>query len=486
MKKILALILAITPALHAAPEESVVRVNTTIQTYSPSQPWEKAPPRSRRGLGTLLSGHRILTTAAMATDAIYIELQSADSTQTVTAKVSAIDYDANLALLVPAEDPGFLAKLKPTEIANPPKPGDELNLLQFENNGDPLATTGKIRSMELLSTFVSGRYFLCYTVKASMQTSGNSFTLPAFREDKLSGILTSYNSKDQISDVISTDIISAFLKDASDGSYEGFPSLGVSTTGTEDPIFRAWLKLPENKGGLYITRVLPGGSGDLAGIKKGDVLLNVSGFDLDRRGYFQHPEYGTLFWPHLVQGASIMGQEVSIQILREGKQETLKVTLEKGQSPLLPIHRFDEAPPFLIKGGLVFQELSRPYLEAYGKDWATRAPLNLLDVLSSPEDYEEGRRRVVILTRVVATEATIGYDRLSNQIIESINGKAIAGLPELAAELEKTPAAGIHIIETDREPYKIYLDEYLSDQVDSSLLTRGLPSLKRLYEVEKE
>jgi len=149
-------------------------------------------------------------------------------------------------------------------------------------------------------------------------------------------------------------------------------------------------------------------------------------------------------------------------------------------------HRFDEAPPFLIKGGLVFQELSRPYLEAYGKEWTTRAPLNLLDVLSSPEDYEEGRRRVVILSRVVATEATIGYDRLASQIIKSVNGQAIAGLPELAAELEKTPAAGIHIIETDEEPYKIFLDEYLSDQVDSDLLKRGLPTLKRLYKVEQK
>jgi len=323
MKKILALFLSLTPILQAAPGESIVRVNTTIQNFSASQPWEKSPPRSRRGLGTLLPDHRILTTAAMATDAIYIELQSADSTETITAKVSAIDYNANLALLTPQKDPGFLAALKPVEIAAPPKPGDQLDLLQLENNGDPLSTSGTIRSMELLSTFASGRYFLCYTVKASMQTSGNSFTLPAFSGDKLSGILTSYDSNDQISDVISTDIISAFLEDASDGTYEGFPSLGVGTTGTEDPHFRSWLKLPEDKGGLYITRILPGGSGDTAGLKKGDVLLNVSGFDLDRRGYFQHPDYGTLYWPHLVQGAPKMGEEVPIQILRDGNHSPL-------------------------------------------------------------------------------------------------------------------------------------------------------------------
>ena len=133
---------------------------------------------------------------------------------------------------------------------------------------------------------------------------------------------------------------------------------------------------------------------------------------------------------------------------------------------------------------MVFQELSKPYLEAFGKDWATRAPLNLLDVLNNPEDYEEGRHRVVVLTRVIATEATIGYDRLGSQIIKSINGTPVAGLPELAAALEKTPASGIHIIETDEEPYQIFLDEFLSDQVDSDFLKRGLPILKRLYKVK--
>ena len=482
MKLLLTLILTLTLPALAAPEKSVVRINSTIQTYSASQPWEKSPARSRQGLGTLLAGNRILTTAAMATDATYIELQSADRTETVTAKVSMIDYDANLALLIPEDQPGFLSALTPATIATPPKPGDQISLFQFENNGTPLSTLGTIRSMELLSTFVPGRFFLCYTVKASMQTSGNSFTLPAFINNKLSGILTSYNSNDQISDLISLDIISAFLKDAADGSYQGFPSLGVGTTTTEDPHFRGWLKLPEDKGGLYITRILPGGSGDLAGLKKGDVILNISGNDLDRRGYFQHPQYGTLFWPHLVKGAPIMDEKIPLQILREGEQKTIEVTLKKSPSPLVPTHRFDQAPPFFIKGGLVFQELSKPYLEAYGKDWATRAPLNLLDVLSSPEDYEEGRRRVVILTRVVATEATIGYDRIASQIIESVNGQAIAGLPELAAALEQTPASGIHIIETDKAPYQIFLDEYLADQVDADFLKRGLPILKRLYD----
>jgi len=485
MKLLAVLTLLVVPPLFADPGNSLVRVNSTIQTYNAAQPWEKNPPQVRRGLGAMLSGNRILITAAMAADSIYLELQSADSTLTVPAKVTAIDYDANLALLAPDADPGFLATLQPAELASPVKVGDSLSFFQLEENGESLETQGTIRSMELLNTFVSSHYFLGYVAKASMQTSGNSFTLPAFHDGKLAGVLTSYDSKDQLCDVISIDIVSAFLEDTKDGSYEGFPSLGISTTTTEDPHFRAWLNLPEDGGGLHVTRVLPGGSAEKGGLKESDVIVKINNFEINRRGYFQHPDYGVLYWPHLIRGAAKMGENVKIDLLRDGEMKTIEANLKAAPDPLIPDHLYDQAPPFIIKGGLVFQELSKAYLEAFGQDWSKRAPLNLLDVLSNPEDYEEGRRRVVILTRVVATEATIGYDRLNSQIVKSVNGQPIAGLPELAAALEAAPENGIHTIVTDEEPYQIFLDESISDTVDADFLKRGLPTLSRLYKVTK-
>ena len=44
---------------------------------------------------------------------------------------------------LPDAEPGFLAELKPTAIAPPAKPDDEIELLQLETNGDPLSTIGK-------------------------------------------------------------------------------------------------------------------------------------------------------------------------------------------------------------------------------------------------------------------------------------------------------------------------------------------------------
>jgi hypothetical protein len=65
-----------------------------------------------------------------------------------------------------------------------------------------------------------------------------------------------------------------------------------------------------------------------------------------------------------------------------------------------------------------------------------------------------------------------------------VNGKPIKGLSELAKSLETIPKDGIHTIETDKEPYQIFLDQSLSDRVDQDFVTRGLPILQRLYKTE--
>ncbi len=469
----------------ADPAQSLVRVNTTIQTYKAGLPWEKNTPRQRRGLGCLLAGGKVLTTADMAADAIYLELESSDGTRTVPARVASIDHEANLALLQAEGGSSFLNQLEAAVVSEPVGLGDGLEIYQLENNGMALGTSGEIRSMELLSTFSSGSYFLSYQVKASMQSASSSFTLPAYHDGKLAGILTSYDAKDQICEITSVDIIRAFLKDVKNPPYVGFPSMGLAYTTTEDEHFRHWLGLGEDQGGLYISRILPSGTAKDAGLQKGDVLLAINGQEIDRRGYYQHPEYGALYWTHMVRGTLPVGSEVTMKILRDGKLQELKAELKRPTDPLVPRDMHDQAPPYLIKGGLVFQELSRDYLQAYGKEWTSKAPLGLLDVLNNPQDYEKGRRRVVVLTRVIPTAATIGYERIGGNIVTAVNGEKIAGLPELATAFEKSPSDGIHRIDIDEVPYTLYLDEQLASNADGKFLQGGLPALSRLYDIPK-
>jgi S1-C subfamily serine protease len=466
-------------------KSSVVRVNSTQQVWNPGQPWEKGPAKSRRALAALVEGNLILTSAEMVTDATFLELESTDGTRHATAKVINVDYEANLTLLGledPEKDKTFFDGMKPLEISIAPDIGAKLDIVQVEENGRALLTSGTLQSAEVLSTFLPGQLFLTYQVKAAMQSSASSYCLPALSNGKLAGILSSYDSKDQICDVISTTLVSRFLTDSKNESYKGFPNLGVGVASTEDKAFREWLKIPETEGGLYITKVRKNSAADLAKMIKGDVMLAIDGMPIDRRGYYKDSQYGSLYWIQMVRGTKSSGDPLIIKILRDGKMIDVNVTLSRQEEStrLVPFYQFGKAPNFLVKGGMIFQELSRPLLEAYGEEWETRAPLNFLDVLGNPEAYQDKFDRVVCLTGVIPTPSTVGYESLRNLIISKVNGKPIRGMNELIDAFKKPPlGVASHSIEFLDEELVIYLDELTSDAVDKALLQRGLPILSR-------
>ncbi|MBK1880776.1 PDZ domain-containing protein [Luteolibacter pohnpeiensis] len=463
--------------------DSVVRINSTLQDWSAGQPWEKEDPYTRRGLAAIVGDQKVLTTAEMVADATYLEFESPDGTRFAEAKVIAVDYEANLALLGPAsEEEGkkLFLNTKPLEIAKPSTLGDTMEVLQVEDNGVALLTPGLLQSIDVTSNFLPNQSFLTYRVKASMQTAASSYSLPVLQDGKVAGVLFTYDSDDQICDVSSTDIVTRFLKEAATGSYKGFPSLGVSVAKTEDTSFREWLKIPDDKGGLYINTVRKGGAADAAGVKKGDVLLAIDGQEINRRGYYEHPNYGSLFWGHLVRGENSVGQEISLSLLRDGEPLELKATLtrDEEENRLVPNYSFGKAPNYLVKGGFVFQELSRSLLEAFGKDWTARAPLNLLDAFENPEKYEGKVDRVVFLSGAIATPATVGYERLRNLIVRRVNGKEVRDMKSLKEAFDSN-TGDLHSIEFDDENFTVYLDGTVSDFVDKQLLQRGITQLSR-------
>ncbi len=466
----------------SAIRQSLVRINSTIQVWSASQPWDKSAPKKRRALGAVLSGNRVLTTAEMAADATYIELENADNTRIIPAKVVAIDYEANLALLEPdnGDADSFFKDLKPLSLGSSAKIGDRVDVWQLEDNGMPIVTDAVIQSVDIVSSFANGHFFLTYEAKGSMQSASNSFTVPVIRNGKLLGLLSSYDSKDQIVDIIAPEIVQAFIADTSDGDYVGFPSLGIGITSTVDPSFRDWLKLSDDLGGLYITKIRKDSAAQKAGLKKGDVIININDKAIGRRGYYSDDQYGQLYWSHLIRGSLKQGDIVDLTILRDGEQKQITATLTRPEEPLVTRYSYDQAPLYLLKGGLIFQELTATYLKAFGKEWQSKAPLNLLDIMMTPEDYEQDRNKIVFLSAVIPTPATTGYERLRNFIINKVNGHTVADISSLINAFKQAGADGLHTIEFAKgPPITIYLDAKLSDTVDAELLKRGIPALSR-------
>jgi S1-C subfamily serine protease len=463
---------------------SAVRVNSTSQSWNPAQPWEKNPPNSLRSLGIIVKPGQVLTSAEMVADATYLELELIDGSKTAEAKTIAVDYEANLALLTlksEADSAAFFESTTPIVLAKAPTIGDTLQVLQIEDNGTPLMTEGKLQTVDVSASFLTGQAFLGYLVKASMQSAASSFSLPVIHDGDLAGILVSYDNEDQISDVLSVDVIQRFLADAAEGDYAGFPSLGISISTTIDPIFRNFLKLTPTQGGIFVSKVRPSGAAEKAGVKQGDVILAVDSFEIDPLGYYQHPNYGSVFWGHLIKGEKSAGDTVKLSILRNGEPQEITATLTRDdpRDVLVPHYQFDRAPNFLVKGGLIFQELNRPLLEAYGEEWTSRAPLNLLDAYENPDKYEDKFDRIVFLSGSIPTPATIGYESLRNLIVKKVNDVEIKDMKSLIEAFKKPNADKLHSIEFLDEDFTVHLDESLSSMVDAALLQRGINSLSR-------
>lgn len=467
--------------------DGFIRVNSTIQDYSEIQPWDRKAATNRRGLGALLENKQILTTSEMVAKNVYLELESADGTEKITGKVVAIDREANLALLEPVESEKetFLDELTPLSLASPLEIGDLVETWQLENNGQPTVTKTKIHSVDVISSHALGKRFFSYLLKGSLQSASNSYTVPVIKDGELAGILTSYDSDEQISEVLTTITIKQFLKDASDGDYVGFPSLGVNGMRISNDSSREWLGLEEDQGGLYLTRIGKGSAGEKAGLEVGDVLLEMDGHALDRKGYYDDETYGKLSWTHLIRGEKGVGDTLTLKIKREGEVKSMEAVLQASSDRLIPLEFDPRGPQYLIKGGIIFQQLTRKYLQAYGKDWSSKAPLNLLDIYYNAEKYENEMEEAVLITAIIPSQLTVGYESVRNALVQKVNGVEIRKMADLE-EGFSSPIDGVHRLELSESPFQLYLDAQACTQVDQALVGQGLPSLKRIHPVEEK
>lgn len=471
-------------AQESSPANSIVRVNATLQDYSFLRPWEKGAPTPRRGLGAVLEGNRVLVTAEMCVNATFLELEHPSSGARIAAKIAGIDYEANLAVLEPADSNSLVFEgLKPLEIEDSVRAGDTLNVWQVEDNGDGVSTDVDVLRVDVGRYFIPGSVFLLYQVKGSLQARVNSFTLPVVKNGKLAGMLLSYSSKEQTAGVLPSPVIKAFLADLDDGDYKGFPNLGIGFAQTLDETFREFTGIQDEEGGIFVRELAKGGSADKAGIKEGDVILSMAGQPIDSRGNYTHPNYGKLSFSHLVRGGAKVGDTIKLDIIRDKEPMTVEVELTRKPATdyLIDPYMFDRGPKYFIFGGLIFQELTLPYLESWGEDWTTRAPFKLVHANANPHPLEEeGREKLVFLSNVLKTPSTLGYEGINSVILTKVNGTFIRNIKDLAAAFTAVPADGLHTIEFGDYPKVIYVDDRASRLINQQLIQYGIGQLERL------
>jgi S1-C subfamily serine protease len=416
----------------------------------------------------------ILTNAHSVDHHVQVKVKRRGDDRKFLARVLSLGTDCDLALLT-VDDEAFWQGIAPCAFGALPRLQDSVFCVGFPVGGDTLSiTAGVVSRIETTQyTHGGGCELLSVTIDASIN-AGNSGGPTFDRRGRCAGIAFQSLVGEDIQNVgyiIPTPVVRHFLVDyLRNGGYSGFPALGVQwqrmesdalrrAYGAADPLQRGVLVRSVNPTSLAAGRLLPD-----------DVLLSFEGTPVAADGTVPFRTGERVAFSHLIT-SRFVGDEVTVEVLRGGgggggggavvaaaeagsaappaaaaaaaavaaaaapravERLSLRLTLSRPQ-PLVPPHLNNQDPDYLVLGGLVFVALHEPYLESeYGQNYATEAPVKLLDALLHGSPRSAGGEQVVLLSQVLASDAALGYEDVENVPVFRANGAGVHNLAHLA------------------------------------------------------
>ncbi|HPJ72178.1 MAG TPA: hypothetical protein PK636_05815, partial [bacterium] len=426
------------------PALSVVELSVTYQEYDQSRPWRKEKEQHRHAYGCLLPSGDILTTADIIRDYTLIKVERPGAQNNVPAKVRVVDYDVDLALLS-VDEAGYLEGMVPVSLDEDAAVGERVEIAVFDEGGRLHLLPARIVTIEVGSYFLGLNRYLRFGASVNFEGRGGGWSEGVFSARGLTGLSMSYEADEEYMTIIPAAIIRRFLESARPEGYLGFAGHGFDCTGLESPDLRSYLGLPPEGKGVYIDSVYP--SGSAAGVlEPGDVLLSVAGRAIDARGYYLDPRWGQIEFGDLFSRHFGPGDRVEVEIFRAGEKVSKELTLkrETGDGLFIPLYGYGEPPPYRVVGGLVFQEVTKGYLEEWGRDWLQNAPEFMLYYYTFQlHERPDGRRRLVVLNTVLPDPVNIGYQDFREKELVAVNGVPIRSLEDLEPALAR-PLRGFH------------------------------------------
>jgi S1-C subfamily serine protease len=433
---------AAVPAGNGALRAGVVSVRVTGQDWNWRAPWEKQAPWTRTVTGLVVPGRRILVASTAFGNPLLVEAQKLGEEARTVARVELVDHEGPLAL-VAVDEPAFWEGLAPLPLAERAPGEGAVQVLRWQRSGLLDSNPGTVRQVRAGRHGLSQTSLLTIEVASSAEGLGESEVVVA--GGRVAGLVT--GRAGDTYQAIAAPVLAQFLAGAAQGDWRSFARAGLAWQDLSNPALREWLGLGPRETGIRLTRVLPHGSAASA-LKKGDVILELAGAKLDPTGYYEHPLYGRMLFALLFTDGRRPGDRVAVKVLRGGERHELSLELRAmgPEQDRVPPYVYGRGPDYVIKGGLVFQELTRFYLASWG-DWTRRAPPRLLVAID--RDAEEDTpvpHRIVLLSSVLPDTANLGYQELRDLIVASVNGREITSLADLRQAFAGT-SAGFHVIE---------------------------------------
>ena len=462
--------------------DAVVKIFCVHTEPNYSLPWQRKRQYSSTSSGFMvaaegMNGERwVLTNAHSVEYYSQVKVKRRDDDRKFLARVLAVGTECDVALLT-VDDDEFWKGVKPIRFGPLPNLQDSVFVVGYPIGGDTISvTSGVVSRIEVTSYSHGATELLGVQIDAAIN-SGNSGG-PVFNEwGECVGIaFQSYAGSDveNIGYVIPTPVIDHFLTDfRRNGAFTGFPALGIQWQRMESGALRASLGMTQEQKGVLVRYVQP--ISHAAGqLLPGDIIMKFDGVEVACDGTVPFRSGERIAFSYLTS-QKFTGDMAEVHLLRNGQELTLNLQLMK-PAPLIPHHLDGNDPSYFVVAGIVFTAVTEPYLQSeYGHDYDSSAPVKILnDLFHGHKEVLD--QEVVVVSQVIACEATMGYEEVFNVPVKAFNGQTIRSLRHL-----------VELVQANTEPYLKFDVEYkeliVLDAAEAKVATEEILRLQSIPNV---
>lgn len=473
---------------------SVVRVIVSPARTDPVRPWIRRPGEAYATTGLVVGNGLVLIQADELRNGVLIEVSRADQYRKERARPLMIDMEANLAL-IRMDRAAFLNGLSPLPIGSDPVQGEEVVACRTDSLFRVYREVGRVIEYTIGSDYGFTRLPSFSLSSRESYQSGDVL----MKGGRLAGVIA-YQSQQGRYMAVPASRLSSFRERAlaalkRPSSYRGFVVQGIELDDLVDPGLRSHLGVDRYQGGAFVNAVLPGTpAGNV--LKAGDILLKLAGQSVDEKGLYRDPFLGLqkaeLLLTRSVDGRYRMpGDHIEAELVRAKRLMHVRIPLHPyaGGAERIPWLLSDAMPSYLVESGLVFVDLTVPFLQArFGKDWRVRAT-ELAYIYDEKKNYRTTREhdRVVLLSEVLPDPANVGYEHMTNLVVARVNGQPIQDVDELIRIVNEARGKATATVEVEfTDGKKVFLDPSAADANRRIQKTYRLRELSRSREAVRK
>ena len=419
------------PKPNGPVQKSLVRITATEVAPDYRAPWNAGMIGRGVGAGFVIEGNRIMTNAHVVSNSRYLTVERDGDPNKYPARVLFVAHDCDLALIT-VDSPNFYKNMLALKFGGIPELESTVSAYGYPIGGERMSVTTGIVSRIDFQLYTHSSIDQHLAIQISAQINPGNSGGPVMQNTKVVGVAFQGYSGDVAQGVaymVPTPVLNRFLKDVSDGRYDGYVDLGITYGKLQNPAQRKFLGLKDDGRGVLVETVVA--AGPCAKIlQPGDVLLAIDNHPVASDGNVEL-EGERVEMPEVVE-RKFKRDSVKFDIWRDKQSTSGSVQLDTVPPYLMQSHKYDVRPRYVVYGGLLFQPLSLDLLEAYQPtDLRLR---HFFDFYVIEQLYRE-HPDVIVLTNILPDPINSYLAPYRGGIVDSINGKKIHTLEEFGQTL---------------------------------------------------